>query len=289
MDVAILGCGYIGQKLAHALRRDGSSVQCFTASQASADDLTAQGLDVAVCDLDSNDLSIHLGQTETLYYLAPPPSTGQLDSRSRAAVAAIEGDGLKRVVLISTTGVYGDCGGDWVDEARPLNPSVDRARRRVDSESVWQAWAHEQNVEISILRVAGIYAADRLPRKRLESGEPVLALDESPFSNRVHADDLVQICMAAARSKSTGVFNVADDAPTTMSDYFMRVADALGLVRPIEISRAQAEQRFSDRMMSYLSESRRIDNGKLKRDLGVTLQYPNLDSGLNAVSKSQCR
>jgi nucleoside-diphosphate-sugar epimerase len=138
-------------------------------------------------------------------------------------------------------------------------------------------------VTIVVLRVAGIYGPDRLPVERLSRREPVLREEESPWSNRIHVDDLAQACVAAMRHGRNGaVYNATDGHPSTMTDYFNRVADAVDLPRPPQVSRVDSRTRMSEGMLSYLAESKRLDNRRLREELGVKLQYPDLASGLAA-------
>jgi nucleoside-diphosphate-sugar epimerase len=219
-----------------------------------------------------------------IYYFAPPPSSGNTDPRLRYFLAAIASDALPtRIILISTSGVYGDCHGEWVTEERPPRPDADRARRRLDAEQTLRAWGERHNVPIVILRVPGIYGPGRLPEKRLRAREPVLQEAESPWSNRVHIDDLVRACRAAAeRGRPGAVYNISDGHPTTMTDYFNRVADALGLERPPQITLAQTHSELSAGMQSYLAESKRLDNRRMCEELGVVPLYPDLTRGLAA-------
>ena len=283
MNILIFGCGYIGTRIAHAEQKAGHTVLCIVRSERRFARLRESGFAVERCDLDERKICLAVSAADALYYLVPPPSDGVADSRSRTAVKLLESAAIKRTVLISASGVYGDCGGDWVDETRPVRPVAERSIRRVDAENVWREWAESRGSALSILRVAGIYAADRLPEKRLRAATPVLIESESPFSNRIHADDLATVCIAAAHTGAPGVYNIADDEPTTMSDYFLRVADALGIIRPPQIDLSRARELFSAAMMSYLSESRRIDNRKMKAGLGVSLRYPTLSDGLKSL------
>jgi nucleoside-diphosphate-sugar epimerase len=219
-----------------------------------------------------------------VYYFAPPPSLGASDPRLETLVSRFSPPNLpERVVLISTTGVYGDCKGEWVTETRAPNPQTDRARRRLAAEQALAQWANDHGVGYVILRVPGIYGPGRLPEERLRRGEPVLREEEAPFSNRIHADDLARVCVAAARRGRPGsVYNVSDGHPSTMTDYFYRVARLLGLPRPSAISLEEARQKLSAGMISYLTESRRIDNVRMQEELGVRLRYPDLETGLPA-------
>jgi len=189
-----------------------------------------------------------------------------------------------KVVYISTSGVYGDCGGDWVTEETPVNPQTSRAKRRLDAETALSTWGAQVGTAVVILRVTGIYGPGRLPLARLQQGHPVLVEAESPPTNRIHADDLAAVCVAAADRAAGGeIFNVSDGQPGTMTQYFNAAADLLGLPRPPQVSMAQAQQVMSPMMLSYLTETRRMDNRKLREQLGVTLRYPELESGLKNV------
>jgi nucleoside-diphosphate-sugar epimerase len=196
-------------------------------------------------------------------------------------LAALGSDRAARIVYISTTGVYGDCQGDWVDESRPPNPQVDRARRRYDAERQLQAWRAAGGGEVVVLRVAGIYGPDKLPLQRLRRQVPMVGEDEAPWTNRIHIDDLVTVCLAAmARGANGAVYNVSDGNPGNMRDYFDRVADLHGLPRPPLVRLAEADGQLSQGLLSYLGESRRLDNRRMREELGVRLRYPTLDEGL---------
>jgi nucleoside-diphosphate-sugar epimerase len=188
-----------------------------------------------------------------------------------------------RLVYISTTGVYGDCDGAWVDETRAVCPRAERSLRRWDAEQQLRRWSSESGAELVILRVAGIYACDRLPIERIRSAQPVVKVDEAPWSNRIHVEDLVEVCLAAMeRAPNGGLYNVCDGDPSTMTDYFCRIADAAGLPRPPQIPLAEAPGQVSAGMLSYLRESRRLSNRRMLDELGVRLRFPTLADGLAA-------
>lgn len=284
-SVIIVGCGYIGRRVARLEQAAGNQVLGLVRTDDSAQRLRALGIEAVVADLDQPRAPASLPmEGATVYYFAPPPPRGNTDPRMTGFLETLGADQRpSRFVLISTTGVYGDCHGAWVNEERPARPQVDRARRRLAAEKAMCAWAAEHGVAAVILRVAGIYGPGRLPEKRLRAGDPVLRENEAPFSNRVHADDLAQACVAAARrGHPGGVYNITDGQPTTMTDYFNRVADHLGLARPPQISRTEAQSRLSDGMLSYLAESKRLDNRRMREELGVEPRYPDLASGLAA-------
>lgn len=221
---------------------------------------------------------------QAVFHFAPPPPEGEQDELTARVIAHFTRRGHpQRVVYISTTGVYGDCGGAWVDESWPPRPLTARSRRRLDAEQRLQDWAATSGGELVILRVAGIYGPDRLPLERIRAGQPVIAPEESPWSNRIHADDLVEICLAALeRAPAGAIYNVSDGQPSTMTDYFDRIAAAAGLPLPPRIPLAAAAAQLSPAMLSYVQESRRLSNRKLLDELGLTLRYPTLAAGLAA-------
>lgn len=278
----IIGCGYIGQALARRYLARGDSVTGVVRTPASAEVLQHLGIRPLVLDLDGDWPQTIETQGERIFYLAPPPEEGDQDPRVRRLVKVFGVQGQPaRLVYMSTTGVYGDCQGDWVDETRPIRPQVPRAKRRADAEQVLGEWSRGSGSDLVILRVAGFYGPGRLPLERIRQGLPVVREDESPYSNRIHAEDLVEVCLAAmARGGSGEVYNVSDGQPTSMTDYFYRVADLAGLPRPPAIGLAEAAGRLSPGMLSYMRESRRLSNRKLRENLGVRLRYPTLDQGL---------
>jgi len=281
----IIGCGDVGRYVAAVECAAGGSVTALVRSATSAARLNALVLQVVRGDLDDTRTLAGLPtRGARVYYFAPPPASGTTDPRLRNFLATIAPDALPAcIVLISTSGVYGDCHGDWVSEARPPRPDADRARRRLDAEQTLLSWGEQQGVAVVILRVPGIYGPGRLPEQRLRAREPVLRVEESPWSNRVHIEDLARACRAAAeRGQSGAVYNISDGHPTTMTDYFNRVADALGLERPPQITLAQARTVLSAGMQSYLAESKRLDNRRMREELGVEPRYPDLVQGLAA-------
>jgi nucleoside-diphosphate-sugar epimerase len=280
-DITIVGCGDIGRRVAQACLDRGRRVSGWVRSETSMQALAERGIPALKIDLD-RPLSAAPPLGDELYYFAPPPNTGRRESRVARLIEGLDPAAApRRVVYLSTSGVYGDCAGAWIDETRPPAPLADRAWRRLDGENRWRAWSRRSGGELVILRVAGIYGPGKLPRARLESGRPMVAEADSPITNHIHTLDLVQICLAAmARGVPGEVYNVSDGHPGSMSGYFNAVADFLGLPRPPVISLQQAQQELTPGMLSYLGESRRLDNRKLIEELGVTLRYPTLAEGL---------
>lgn len=292
VNVFIVGCGDIGHRVALREKKAGNAVSALARSRETEKKLAASGINPVRGDLD--DLGSLRGldiKNNFVYYLAPPPPTGTVDSRINAFLNSITNSGLPaKIVLISTTGVYGDRKGELVTEETPPAPQADRAKRRLSAEHLLLARSMSAHVPAVILRVPGIYGPGRLPIERLQRGEPVLADDGSHFSNRIHADDLADVCFAAMRKGRSGeIYNVSDGSPSSMTDYFFQVADLLGIPRPPEISLEEGKNQMSAGMISYLIESKRIDNSKMIRELGVTLRYPDLKAGLSSCVDEKAR
>jgi nucleoside-diphosphate-sugar epimerase len=275
--VLIVGCGYIGRRVAALLQSAGRRVTGLVRSAESALALQREGIDPLQLDLDG---VLPPRAVRELYYFAPPPAQGDHDTRMQHLLVSLAGP-LRRIVYISTSAVYGDCGGAWIDETHPTVPTTGRGRRRLDAEHQVSAWAAANGGEWVILRVPGIYGPGKLPLERLRKGLPVLRESDAPYTNRIHADDLASICVAAMQSPHHDtVYNVSDGHPGNMTDYFFRVADAAGLARPPEVSRAEADRVLSAGMLSFLQDSRRLVNDKLINELGIILKYPDLRTGL---------
>lgn len=270
--VLIIGCGDVGLRLLPLLRGR-YRVFALTSNPERCASLRAAGAIPVVADLDRPESLFRLARlAQIVVHLAPPQSDGALDLRTRR-LAAILPDRV-RVVYVSTTGVYGDCQGACFDETRPTAPANARARRRVDAEQVLRAWARRAGGRLAILRTPGIYAADRLPLARLRNGTPALEAAEDVYSNHIHADDLARLAaLAIYRARPLRVYHAVDDTELTMGGYFDAVADAHGLPRPPRLPRAQLEQQVTPMMLSFMSESRRLRNTRIKSELGLRLRY----------------
>jgi nucleoside-diphosphate-sugar epimerase len=217
--------------------------------------------------------------------MAPPPLQGRSDPRTRALVHALMlRSSPQAVVYGSTSGVYGDCGGAWIDETQLLNPQTDRAQRRVDAEAWLNAWGSRGFPRISVLRIPGIYALDReggTPRERLQRGTPVLQAADDVYTNHIHADDLARAAVLSMwRGKTLRPVHVSDDSDVLMGDYMNWAADLWQLPRPPRISREQAQTALPAMALSFMSESRRMQNQRLKTELRMKLRYPTVREGL---------
>lgn len=269
----IIGCGDVGMRLLPLLVKR-YRVLAVTSQPQRCAELRAAGAVPLLADLDRPASLARLARlAPVVVYLAPPQSSGLHDRRTRNLAAILPE--RTRFVYISTTGVYGDCGGARFDETRPVRPGNARAQRRVDAEQVLRAWARRSGGRLAILRVPGIYAQDRLPLERLQKGTPALLEADDVYTNHIHADDLAQIiALAIYRARPLRVYHAVDDSEMKMGDYFDAVAQALNLPRPPRLPRHDLQQQVSPMMLSFMSESRRLRNERLRQELGVHLRYP---------------
>jgi nucleoside-diphosphate-sugar epimerase len=284
----VIGCGDVGMRLL-PLVRERFRVFAVTSSAARTDALRAAGAVPIVADLDHPaSLKRLKGLAHYVVHLAPPPGQGALDTRSRH-LSAILPDGA-RLVYVSTTGVYGDCGGQKIDETRPVAPRNARAVRRVDAERVLRDWARRSGSVLAIVRAPGIYARERLPLERLRLGTPALSEGDDVFTNHIHADDLARVlALALMRGLPGRIYNAVDDSEMKMAAYFDAVADAFGLSRPPRLARAELAQAVSPQLLSFMSESRRLGNGRIKQELGVRLRYPAVEPALRMMANTVAR
>ena len=279
--ILVVGCGDVGRRLLAIL----APTHRIFATVRSIEDaalLRALGATPIVSDLDDPSSLDRLGGIASIViHLAPPPSSGNDDRRTRALLRVLRD--VRRLVYVSTSGVYGDCLGATIDETRAVAPTTDRARRRVDAEQQLRRWASRTGAVLSILRVPGIYAADRLPIARLAAGTPALRNEDDVHTNHVHADDLARIvAVALSRGAAQRIYHAADDSALRMGDWFDLVADTHGMHRPERVARAAIEARVSPALLSFMCESRRLSNRRLHEELGVRLSYPTVHEGLSA-------
>ena len=280
----IIGCGDVGLRVLKLLAGRWR-VLALTSSPARAGELRAAGAVPVVGNLDNAATLARLaGLADFVLHLAPPARDGDTDLRTRHLLAALARRPPAALVYASTTGVYGDCDGAFVDETRALRPATDRATRRVDAEAQLRAFGRRHGTRVSLLRIPGIYARDREgghPRERLARGTPVLRREDDVFTNHIHADDLARACLLALlRGLPQRAVNVCDDSQLLMGDYFDLAADLTGLPRPERIARAEAAERMSAMQLSFWSESRRLVNTRLQRELRLRLRYPTPKDGL---------
>ena len=236
-------------------------------------------------DLDQPESLSSIPPVDAVLHSVPPPEA-QGDPRTGRLLDALERRGIlpTRWVYISTSGVYGDCAGEHVDESHPLHPRSERGRRRVAAEQALAAWCAARGATLVVLRAPGIYAADRLPLARLRAGTPVLRTEDDVYTNHIHADDLAGACVRGLQEDAPGgIYNVSDDTELKMGDWFDFLADRAGLPRPPRIARSEAPGRIPAPMLSFLQESRRLVNARMKGTLGYVLRYPTVREGVPDV------
>ena len=283
----IVGCGDVGQRVLKLLHRRWRIV-ALTSTPGRAPGLRAAGAVPLVGDLDdATTLSRLAGLCDTVLHLAPPATEGCQDLRTARLLQALARKGrVRRIVYASTSGVYGDCGGARFDETRTVQPGTERAMRRVDAEARLRWYGRAFGACVTLLRVPGIYAGDRPgghPRERLARGTAVLESADDVFTNHIHADDLARACVAALyRGLPQRVEHASDDTELKMGDYFDLAADLCGLPRPPRVARALAQLSLPPGLMSFMGESRRLDNRRLKTELRLRLRYPTVSQGLLA-------
>lgn len=289
-DYTIIGCGDIGLRVARKLIQRGETVTGTAHFDEGSGVLESVGITPVVANYDyQDDIPDFSVAGQKLFYFLAPQGGGTSDARMMNFCRRLsEGNCPQRVVYISTSGVYGDCGEHLVTEETPVNPLTTRAKRRVSAETQLQEKAAELNFDLIILRVTGIYGPGRLPISQLTKGHEVLRPEEAPRTNRIHSLDLVDICLAAMdRGDDGDIFNVCDGQESSMSEYFMAVARLFDLPQPRQLSWADAEKTMNPLTLSFLKESRRMSNRKMIEELGIRLNYPTLEAGLKACRGPQ--
>ncbi len=284
--ILIAGCGDIGLRLMTCCHGDQiRDISGIVASGRSCLRLQARGARAIQHNLD-DPVPDGLFPTRDawVFYFIPPPREGRSDPRIQNFLASIPKNSLpKKLIYISSSAVYGCCQGEWVNEDRSPAPGTDRGKRRLAAEQKLQRWSQKNHVDVNILRVPAIYGPGRLPIKRLRNGLPVVDEKESAYINRIHADDLATICLAAAKKGVPGaVYNASDGHPCTMSEYLITLADMLGFDAPPVISFDEAQEQMSPGMLAFIKESKRLDNNRMLKELDIRLRYPDMSKGLMA-------
>lgn len=281
----IVGCGYLGHTLGQFLVDQLQLTPlCIVKSKQSYSELLNKQADVIMLDLDQTiGASLNCANCD-IYYLAPPGTIDENDHRIDNFLQHCHASVPRKIVYISTSGVYGDCNGEWVDETRPIAPNTQRAKRRAYAEQSLKLFCEQNGCEYVILRVGGIYGAERLPIQRLQRLK-VICPEEAPYSNRIHISDLAKICHSAMGSKlENEIINVADGHPTSMTDYFYQIADLADLPRPECVPMSRSDE-LSPGMLSFINESRRLSIEKMQSLLNVQLKFPTLTLGLSDCFK----
>ncbi|HZV81345.1 MAG TPA: SDR family oxidoreductase [Geobacteraceae bacterium] len=281
----IVGCGDIGSRVARLALDKGIKVTALSRSMSKCAGLQDTATVLLQGDLDDGESLSTLDMSGgVVLYTAPPPGGGITDTRVKNFLASVRsGCEPAKLIYVSTTSVYGDCGDELVTEERPANPGNHTGKRRLDAENSFRKWGRAKGVVVVILRVAGIYGPGRIPMDRIVGRHPLLNEAEAGYSNRIHADDLARVCLAAIEKGEDGdIFNVCDGQTSKMTDYFNAITDQLGLPRLPQVPLSEARGAMTPLMFGYMTESRRIDNSRMLTKLGIKLMYPTLQEGLKA-------
>lgn len=303
--ILIVGCGDIAMRVARLLATH-SQLYGLVRNPDYLLKLRGAGIVPLLGDLDHrHSLRRIAGLADTVLHFAPPPAaertsestvqqrqeTTLSDSRTRHLLAALSQGRLpRRLIYISTSGVYGDCKGEIVNETRPVRAQNPRAKLRVDAEQQLRRWSKRNGVRLTILRVPGIYAAERLPVERLKKGTPTVIEAEDGYTNHIHADDLARGVLAALQlGKPNRIYHTVDDSQMKMGAYFDAVAAAFNLPLPPRISRAEAQAVLSPMLLSFMNESRRLSNTRMKQELKFVMRYPTVAHTLQEISQTEIR
>lgn len=281
--IVIAGCGYIGSRVARLWQEQGAEVTCLVRSPETCAALAEKGCAARAVSLDDPaDVNLPDMDGAILYYLIPPPGGGITDTRARRFIDTIQnGPRPAKIIYMSATSVYSETGGGTVTEESSTDPHAAMGKRRLDAERAFQGYGEAAGVPVVILRVSGIYGPGRLPLMQISQGQPLLREDESGPSNRIHADDLAAVCLAAAvRGEAGETFNVSDGHPSSMTSYFNACADLLGYPRQPQVSMEEARRVMSPLMISYVTDSRVVDNARMLARLKIRLKYPTMRDGL---------
>jgi nucleoside-diphosphate-sugar epimerase len=286
--ILIAGFGDVAERLVQRYAGQAHFIGLIRRSERAAE-LRSLGVTPYVGDLDAPASMRRLPRVDGVLHLAPPPAAGDTDPRTTHLLHALVRHGKPgALVYISTSGVYGDCGGNWVSETRAVAPVNGRAVRRLDAERQLRRWGEKFGVQVSILRAPGIYAADRLPLERIKRGTPALVAQDDSYTNHIHADDLARLAWAALfRGRSQRIYHAVDAHPLKMGDWFDSCADAFDLPRPPRVKRAEAEQVLSEALLSFLRESRRLSNARTTRELRLKYRYPTSDDLLREIRQTR--
>jgi nucleoside-diphosphate-sugar epimerase len=280
----IIGCGDVGQRMLPILVKS-HKVYVLTSQTEKLPLFRQAGAHPLFGNLDDQSTLHRLSQiADTVIHLAPPNPNGTTDLRTKSLIQALsKGRRVRRFIYISTTGVYGDCGGKLISETQAVQPQNLRAVRRVDAERQLRAWAIQQGVSVVILRVPGIYAGNRLPVDRLQKGTPALLESEDVYTNHIHADDLARLTILSMyRASSQRVINACDNSDLKMADYFDLVADKMNLPKPPRVDKETLKTMVSPQLLSFMQESRRISNARLQ-EIGFKFLYPTVQDFLEQL------
>jgi len=280
--IVIIGQGQLGFELTKRLLAAGDWV--FTVSRTSHEPLSGSHQHISA-DLDTITNALELPESiHTLFYLAPPSTTDLHDQRLKSFIKNHHHLNIQHIIYISTTGVYGDSEGQWITEKTPTQPAAERSKRRLDAEQQLFNYQQKTSTPTSVLRCAAIYSCKTVNKQRITANhKPVIEAAKAPFTNRIHLDDLTEVCVKAMQypPKQYAIYNVSDGHPSTTTEHAWLLADLTGVTRNKEISLTEAAYYYSPAYMSYLNESKKIDISKLKKELKPEFKFENVIDGIS--------
>ncbi|PKP73026.1 MAG: NAD(P)-dependent oxidoreductase [Alphaproteobacteria bacterium HGW-Alphaproteobacteria-6] len=278
------GHGYTARALDRLLLPEGWVVTGTTRSAEHAGTLTRRGVRALIWP--GEDPGPALADTSHLLISVAPDAGGDPVLNAHGAEIARAAPHLRWVGYLSTTGVYGDHQGGWVDETTPLAPTTARGRARTAAEAAWQALAAQSGLPLHIFRLAGIYGPGRGPFAKVRNGSARRIIKPGQYFSRIHVDDIARVLKASiARPDPGAIYNVADDDPAPPEDVLSHAAGLLGLPPPPEVAFDAAE--MTPLARSFYAESKRVRALRIRRDLGVTLAYPDYRAGLAALLRAE--
>ncbi|SNT75022.1 SDR family oxidoreductase [Paracoccus seriniphilus] len=282
MEMLIIGHGYTASYLTPKLVSRGWNVTGTT--RGSPDRVASAGADPLIWPGEETRLRDAIARADAILVSAAPTSDG--DPVLLALSADLGSANPRWLGYLSTTGVYGDRGGDWVDEDSRLDPSTERGRARVRAERAWQDLARAHDLPLHIFRLAGIYGPGRGPFAKIRKGTARRIIKPGQVFSRIHVEDIAQVLLASLASPDPGaIYNLCDDDPAPPQDIIACAAELLGVQPPPEVSFDQADMGAMAR--SFYADSKRVRNDRIKRDLGIRLRYPDYRSALIAILKAE--
>jgi nucleoside-diphosphate-sugar epimerase len=281
-NIILAGSGYLGDTIIRLL----SGINhCYLVTEISRSKKSrGAGIKSIQHDID-NSINLDLDLVDSkIIYMAPPDTTSAGDLRISKFIDTISKHKISRFIYISTSGVYGNCHGKRVNELVPLNPITDRAKRRVDAESKIIDFGRENNVEILILRVPGIYGKNRLPIKRVMNREPLIEKAQSRTTNLIHVEDLSRIVIRSLEIEiqEVEIINVSDGTAVKTTEYYEKIYDALEINLPRYVSYEEAKTMYDEKRLSFLNESRVLDTTKMEKIFPGCIKYTKLSEGIKA-------
>ncbi len=280
----VFGLGYSALTLARRLTERGWTVAGTVRTPEKAGRLRAGGIEATVFDgaRAGPDVGRALdGADHVLVSIAPDDGGDPVIGHHAAELCARAG-AIRWLGYLSTVGVYGDAGGDWVDETTPPKPANTRGRRRVIAENAWQSFGARTGIPVAVFRIAGIYGPGRNQLVSIREGRAKRIIKPGQVFNRIHVEDIAGIVEASMAAPRAGaVYNVADDRPAPPQEPVAYAAKLLGVPPPPEVAFEEAE--MTEMARSFYSDNKRVSNALVKSELGVRLAYPDFESGLKAL------